>query len=113
MIKWAIVILCIVGIALTWFLTWVILGIHAVHGISTVVEFESLDLIDKARLAELVKDPRYEGYSIYGQVRSIGATNHYFQLFCVILTGVFVVIAILALAIPPANPTKHIVNKPD
>jgi len=53
---------------LTWFLTWVILGIHAVHGFSEVVEFEKLDSIDKTRLAELVKDPRYERYSIYGQV---------------------------------------------
>ena len=100
MVKWAIISMCGIGIALTWYLTSLILQIHAVHGYSTVMEFDSLDLIDKAKLEELKKKPRYENYSIYKRVRDVGATNHHFDIFRFVLSFVFVVIAILALALP-------------
>jgi hypothetical protein len=98
--KWAIISICVIGIALTWFLTSVILQIHAVHGFSTVKEFESLDLIDLAKLEELKKEPRHADYSIYERVKEVGATNHYFNIFRFVLSFVFVVIAIMALALP-------------
>lgn len=108
--KWAIISMCAIGIALTWFLTSVILQIHAVHGFSTVKEFESLELIDLAKLEELNKEPRYMDYSIYKRVRDVGATNHHFDIFRIVLSFVFVVIAILALALPKpfrANQTSE------
>ncbi|MFO0922642.1 MAG: hypothetical protein U0905_09175 [Pirellulales bacterium] len=98
--KWAIMSICAIGIALTWFLTSVILQIHAVHGFSTVKEFESLELIDVAKLEELKKEPQYKDYSIYKRVRDIGATNHYFDIFRIVLSFVFVVIAMMALTLP-------------
>ena len=108
--KWAIISICAIGIALTWFLTSVILQIHAVHGFSTVKEFESLELIDLAKLEELKKEPRYKDYSIYNRVRDVGAINHHFDIFRFVLSFVFIVIAILALALPKpirANQTSE------
>ena len=61
MIKWAIISICVIGIALTWFLTSVILQIHAVHGFSTVKEFEYLKLIDLAKLEELKEKIAIQG----------------------------------------------------
>jgi hypothetical protein len=113
MIKAGIVFSCIVGVALTWFLSGLVLHIHAVHGYSTVVEFESLDLINKANLDELRKDPRYVDYSIYRRVRDIGATSHHFEIFCFVITLVFIVIAVFALSIPPADPPKEVIKEPE
>ncbi len=97
-------------IALAWFLTSVILQIHAVHGFSTAKEFESLELIDLAKLKELKKEPRDKDYSIYKRVRDVGAINHHFGIFRFVLSFVFVIIAILALALPKpirANQTSE------
>jgi hypothetical protein len=103
MIKWVIVIVCIVGIALTWILSSMFLVIHEAHGFATVREFESLHLIDLAKLEELKKEPQYKSYSIYGRVRAIGATNHYFEIFRFVLSLVFLAIMVLALSIPKPN----------
>jgi len=107
MIKWAIISVCGIGIALTWFLTSLILEIHAVHGFSTVREFESLELIDQAKLEELKNKPRYQNYSIAKRVRDVGATNRYFDIFRVVLTLVFIVIMALASALPNPRLAKR------
>lgn len=100
MIKWSIISICVIGILLTWVLTSVILDLHSAHGYSVVREFEQLELIDRSKLEELKKEPLYKDFSLYQRVQGIGATNRYFGVLRVVLSCVFVAIAMLALAIP-------------
>lgn len=63
-------------------------------------ELEQLELIDRSKIEELKKEPLYKDFSLYQRVQGIGATISYFGVLRVVLSCVFVAIAILALAIP-------------
>lgn len=113
MIKWSIISLCGIGILLTWFLTAAIIAVHLAHGHSVVREFEVLELIDRAKLEEVRKLPSHQDYSIYQRVNDIGATNFHFGVFRIVLTCLFFVIALLALAVPKPHQNGRASTKSD
>ncbi|MBN8603278.1 MAG: hypothetical protein J0M26_19740 [Planctomycetes bacterium] len=113
MIKWSIISLCGFGILLTWLLTEAILAVNAAHGHSVVREFEILELIDRAKLEELRKLPSHKDYSIDKRVKDIGATKFHFGVFRIVLTCLFVVITLLALAVPKPDQKGRASTKSD
>lgn len=87
--------LCALGIVLSWLLPTMVRAIHDAHGMSTAHEFHAYQLIDRERLEAVRTEYNMPDYSVEQRVRAVGGIHFYLPIVSVILATLFGVIGIL------------------
>lgn len=84
-----------VGVAASWFLPFVIRGIHDTHALSVAAEFRIYHLLDPHRVKEMQERYPAEGYSVEQRVRSVGGLDLYMPVLSCVLSGMFAILGVL------------------
>ena len=95
--------LCILGIVLSWLLPTLVRAIHDAHGMATAHEFQAYQLIDKQRLEAIKTEYSMPDYSVEQRVRAVGGLHIYLPIVTWILATLFGVIGILVWMTDPSS----------
>jgi uncharacterized membrane protein YbaN (DUF454 family) len=99
--------LCILGIVLSWLLPTIVRAIHDAHSMATAHEFQAYRLIDQERLEAIKTEYSMPEYSVEERVRAVGGIHIYLPIVTWILATLFGVIGILVwMADPPSVGTR-------
>ncbi len=97
-----ILLLCVLGIFLSWLLPTVVRAIHDAHRMATAHEFHSYRLIDQNRLEAVKTELHIPHYSVEQRVRAVGGVHIYLPIVTVVLATLFGAIGILVWKSGPA-----------
>lgn len=87
--------LCVLGIVLSWLLPTLVRAIHDAHGMATAHEFQAYQLIDQERLETIKTEYSMPDYSVEQRIRAVGGIHIYLPIVTWILATLFGVIGIL------------------
>ena len=95
--------LCILGIVLSWLLPTIVGAIHDAHGMATAHEFQAYRLIDQDRLEAIKTEYSMPDYSVEQRVRAVGGIHIYLPIVTWILATLFGLICILVWMADPSS----------
>jgi len=101
--------LCVLGVILSWLLPTIVRAIHDAHGMSTAHEFHAYQLIDRDRLEAVKIEYDMPDYSVEQRVRAVGGIHIYLPIVTVILATLFGAVGILVWVSDPVS----VVAEPD
>ena len=87
--------ICVLGVVLSWLLPTIVRAIHDAHGMSTAHEFHAYRLIDQERLEAVKAEYDMPDYSVEQRVRAVGGIHIYLPIVTVILATLFGAVGIL------------------
>ncbi|MEM6473851.1 MAG: hypothetical protein AAF802_30125 [Planctomycetota bacterium] len=93
--------LCVLGVFLSWFLPTIVRAIHEAHGMATAHEFHSYRLIDQERLEAVRTEYHIPNYSVEQRIRAVGGVHIYLPIVTGILATIFGALGILVWMSPP------------
>ena len=105
--------LCALGIFLSWFLPTIVRAIHDAHGMATAHEFHTYQLIDQERLETVKAEFGMPNYSVEQRVRAVGGVHFYLPIVSVILGAVFLAIGALVWMADPAYAVAQTNSAPE
>ena len=98
-----VILLCLLGVVLSWLLPTIVRAIHDAHGMATAHEFHSYQLIDRDRLEAVKTEYDMPDYSVEQRVRAVGGIHIYLPIVTVILATLFGAVGILVwMSDPPS-----------
>lgn len=95
--------LCVLGIVLSWLLPTLVRAIHDAHGMATAREFQAYQLIDQERLETIKTEYSMPDYSVEQRIRAVGGIHIYLPIVTWILATLFGVIGILVWMTDPTS----------
>jgi hypothetical protein len=107
----SILLLCVVGVLLSWLLPTIVRAIHEAHGMATAHEFHSYHLIDQDRLEVVRHDFQMPNYSVEQRVRAVGGLHIYLPIVSVVLGLIFAIIGVLTWLSSSSDISQHDVER--
>lgn len=82
--------LCLLGVLLSWLLPTLVRAIHEAHAMATAHEFQTYRLINQERLQEIKTEYDMPNYSVEQRVRAVGGLHIYLPIISLSLAAVFI-----------------------